>query len=311
MGNAVANPVKSLAKSRAIIAALITPFDRQGAVDRAALVSLVERVIRTGAGGLYVCGTTGEGFLLSEVERRLVAETAVHASAGRADVIVNISHMDLRQALQLADHAATVGADAVSSLPPIFYGVSEDDQTRYFLALLAGVELPLTIYNIPHLSHRTLSPEIVAAIADNPRLVGIKHTSDDLLSLVKFKQLASGRLIVWCGRDARFIEHLAAGADGAIGSSYQLFADVLAEILKSFRRGDKQRAELVQQRINAVHERLQVYGAIQSIKRCLTLQGINAGDCRLPLSPVRSDCDDFHRATLEMADQVRTDFGIG
>jgi N-acetylneuraminate lyase len=248
---------------------------------------------------------------MSEDERRLVVQTVVHASAGRADVIVNISHMDLRQALRLAEHAASVGADAVSSLPPIFYGASEDEQTGYFSALMAAVELPFTIYNIPHLSNRTLSPKIVAALADNPRLIGIKHTSDDLLSLVTFKRLANGRLIVWCGKDARFVEHLAAGADGAIGSSYQLFADVFSEILRSFRRGDKQRAALLQQRICAVHARLQTHGAIQSIKRCLTLQGIDAGSCRLPLSPVRAERDDFHRTTLEMADRVRADFGIG
>jgi N-acetylneuraminate lyase len=302
--------VKILAKSRGIVAALVTPFTANGEVNDDALAELCEHTIRLGVGGLYICGTTGEGLFLSEAERERVVKAVVKASAGRADVIVNISHMDIRQVHRQAAYAADAGADAVSSLPPLFYSMTNEDLVRYFRAILDSTELPFTIYNIPQLSHCRLDPAVVRVLVEVPKFVGIKHTSDENESLRQFKQVDNGRLIVWCGRDASLIEQLKLGADGAIGSSYQLLGNVFAKILSEFRAGRNERAALLQLRINEVHGRLQTYGAIQSIKRCLTLLKIPCSDCRLPLATVRTDIDEYHRGTLEIADRVRIEFDI-
>ena len=300
----------TLAKSQGIVTALITPFTSTNEVHLESLARIVEHAIRLGAGGLYVCGTTGEGFLLSEQERELIVEQVVGTSAGRADVIVNISHMDIRQSFHLADHAAANGATAVSALPPLFYGVGNQERIAYFRALLSRISLPLTIYNIPHLSHQQLDLAVVSALADEPRFAGIKHTSNDGIALMQFKLAASGRLIVWCGRDACLLGHLAMGADGAIGSSYQLLGDISAAILAAYRSSNLERALKLQQRVNEVHERLQMHGPIPCIKRCLALLGVESGGCRLPLPPVRTDIDDFLRETLVMGDQIRSHFEL-
>jgi N-acetylneuraminate lyase len=180
----------------------------------------------------------------------------------------------------------------------------------YFREVLADVRLPLTLYNIPQLVKRPLDEATIRELASDPRLVGIKHSSDDLQMLLRFKQIDNGRLIVWNGRDAQYIGSLAMGADGAIGSSYQLIGDVFIAISAAFRTGDNQRALRLQQEINAVHARLLEYGPAASVKRCLRLLGIEAGECRLPFQPLPRSADDFFRKTLDLADCVRESFNL-
>jgi N-acetylneuraminate lyase len=299
-----------LERSKGIVAALVTPFTSAGEVNHEALEQVAEHALRLGVGGFYVCGSTGEGFSLSSDERMKMVETVVSLTRGKADVIVNLSHMDFREVTRLSHHAAEVGADAVSVLPPIYNVVSGEELLAYFRAVLQQTRLPLTLYNIPMLAHRALGEATVRVLAEDSRLVGIKHSSEDTLALSKFKQVAKGRLIVWSGRDAFYLGCLAMGADGAIGSSFQLLGDIFAEITRVFRAGDPAGALVLQQRVNEVHGRLQLHGPIRSIKRCLTLLGIEAGECRLPFQPLGDAHDGFLRETLALAGQLRLDFAI-
>lgn len=151
---------------------------------------------------------------------------------------------------------------------------------------------------------------MVRALADDPRFVGIKHTSEDTLALSRFKEVADGRLIVWSGRDAYYLGCLAMGADGAIGSTFQLLGDLFLAITQAFRSGDHSRALNLQRRINSVHSRLQQYGPIQSLKRCLALLGCDVGECRLPYQSLGTAVDEHLRQTLSAANQIREEFGL-
>lgn len=302
--------VSMLERSRGIVAALVTPFTPTDEINHPSLRRLVGHSLGLGVGGFYVCGSTGEGFSLSSAERMSIVETVVQAAHGNADVIVNLSHMDIREVRRLSDHAAEAGADAVSVLPPIYNVVSSDELLEYFRAVLRQSRLPLTLYNIPLLAHRALEETMVRELAAEPTFVGIKHSCEDTLTLLRFKQVADGRLIVWSGRDAYYLGSLAMGADGGIGGSFQLLGDVFVAITKAFRSGDLARALALQQRVNAVHAMLHVHAPLRSIKRCLTLLGIDSGECRMPFQPLGARADDFLRSALGEADSVRHDFAI-
>ena len=302
--------MSTLKKSKCIVAALVTPFTPTNEIHREAVCELVEHSLRLGVGGFYVCGSTGEGFSLCTDERMRIVETVVRQTRGRADVIVNISHMDFREVARLSFHAAEAGADAVSILPPIYNAVTNDELLAYYRTVLSQSRLPLTLYNIPQLAHRSLDEATVRALAADSRFVGIKHSSEDTQVLARFKQVVDGRLIVWSGRDAYYLGCLAMGADGAIGSTFQLLGDIFVAITRAFRAGDLPRALSLQQRINEIHARLQVHGAIKSIKRCLSLLGIETGECRMPFQPIPTAHDDYFRETLSLADRVRQDFAI-
>ena len=292
-------------KLAGIVSALVTPFDAENHVNVPVLRRIVQHAMSLGVAGFYVCGTTGEGMLMSEDERKLVTATVCEEVNGRLGVVVNISHMELPVALRLAAHAAEAGADAISSLPPLYFPISGEEMIAYFLHLLDACPLPLTFYNIPMLTNVKLDEPMVQRLAEHPEFIGIKHSSEDTFLLSQFKQIAGGRLLVWAARDAYYLGLLAMGADGAIGSSYALTGDVFVEITRAYQRGDVTRAERLQARINQVHRRLQVHGAYRSYKRCFELLGIPAGHCRSPHLPLDRSADPFLSQTLELLEAVR------
>ena len=100
------------------------------------------------------------------------------------------------------------------------------------------------------------------------------------------------------------------GADGAIGTSYNITADLFVEITRAFRDGDLARARPIQSEFNVVQKDLYRYGAYGSVKRCLTLMGMDAGDCRPPFLPLGSTHDEHLERTLRQLDDVRSKWGL-
>ncbi|HZK39033.1 MAG TPA: dihydrodipicolinate synthase family protein, partial [Clostridia bacterium] len=106
-------------KISGVIPALITPFNDDYSVNYDSIKKLVNRLISKGVNGFYVCGSTGESFLLEKEERKKVLETVVNETAGRVPVIAHVGDIWADRAGEFAAHAAEVGADAVSAVPPI------------------------------------------------------------------------------------------------------------------------------------------------------------------------------------------------
>jgi N-acetylneuraminate lyase len=296
-----------LSEMNQIMAALITPFDQQGRVNQKALREVLRHELAMGIRCYYVCGTTGEGFSMSPDERKSVVETCREELGDKGGLIVNVSHMEFAVAVDLARHAAKVGADAVSTLPPLFYPVTGREIEQYYRSLLDAIELPLTLYNIPMLSKLALDEPMVTKLAEHPRLAGIKHSSEDTFLLNRFKQIAGGRLMVWSGRDAYYLGGLAMGADGAIGNSFNLMGDLFVKMTSLYRANKPQEALELQRKANEVHRRLQVYGAAPSVKRCFQLSGLDAGHCRLPYQPVPSEADTLLREALSILKSIRAE----
>lgn len=103
------------------IVALVTPFDAQGNLDTSGVSLLVEHHLSAGVNGFYLCGSTGEGYGMSQKDRMSMVEACVKAVAGRVPVVVMVGACPLAQAIALAAHAERVGADAVSSTVPGAY----------------------------------------------------------------------------------------------------------------------------------------------------------------------------------------------
>jgi N-acetylneuraminate lyase len=294
-----------LSEMNEIMAALMTPFDADGKVNLNGVRDLIAYQLSLGVRSFYVCGTSGEGFSMSAAERKQVVEVACDQTKTRGGIIVNISHMEFDVAMDLARHAASAGAAAVSTLPPLFLMVSAREIEMYYRRVLDGVSLPLTIYNIPMLSNRQLDEALVTKLLDHPNFAGIKHSSEDSFLLNRFKQIGKGKLMVWSGRDAYYLGALAMGADGAIGNSFNLMGDLFVKITEAYRKSDIGCALMIQQKANEIHRRLQVFGGTQSVKRCLQLLGINAGHCRMPYQQLPESAEPLMREIVDLLKKTR------
>lgn len=291
--------MKSLA---GIFTALLTPFDRDGKVDEAGLRKLVSTGIAKGIDGFYVCGSTGEAFLLKPEERMRVLDIVTEEAAGRVTIIAHIGSIGTDLSIDLGRHAAAAGADAISSIPPFYYKFSAEEVLGYYRDIADTIDLPVIPYNFPALSGVNLTGELVGRLREQARIAAVKFTSSDLFQLERMKKENPG-LIVLNGFDEICLGGLAMGADGAIGSTFNFMPEKFLGIRERFAAGDMAGARALQEGANEVIQILLGTGKLLNAhKFIMGLQGIPCGECRRPFLPLtaadRAKLEDVARRRL-------------
>ena len=200
---------------RGSIPALVTPF-RDGKVDEAALVELVNWHVAEGSHGIVAVGTTGETPTLSHEEHEHCIEVVVETAAGRIPVIAGAGSNNTAESVRLMRFAATVGADAALVVTPYYNKPSQRGLYHHFKALHDAVDLPILIYNIPGRSIVDMTPETMGELAKLPRIIGVKDATGDV-SRVSDTRIACGReFIQLSGEDASALGFNAHGGTGCI-----------------------------------------------------------------------------------------------
>ena len=285
-----------------IYPAVVSPRNEHGGFGVAAFERLIHRLFDAGVQGLYVCGNTGEGYLMSLADRKLAAEIAVKLSAGRGKVILHVGAPAERDAIELATHAASLGVDGISSLPPYVQGYGFDDMLAYYTAIArAGDGLPVFVYYIPVVTHRSFTLEEMERLLSVPGVAGLKFT-DHNLYLMEGILNGPGRPHVFNGHDEVLLAGLAMGAHAGIGGFYNVMPGHFVKIYGAVQAGDFDSGRRLQQEVNRVIRIGLSYGGTAGIREILRFQGVDCGD---PIPPARP-LDECHvarlRADLEAAE---------
>lgn len=273
-----------------VTVALNTPFAADGSVDVEA-VRAVSRYFRDkGVKQMYVCGSTGEGFLLDTEERMIVAETVVKEVGADMNIIVHVGCPDTRHSCMLAEHAEKVGAHATSAVPCVYYRPSEESVYRHWTEITKAADLPFFIYNIPQLTGFNLSMNLFNRMLENERVAGVKCSSDPAQDILRFKQAGGKDFLVFNGPDEQFVAGRLMGADAGIGGTYGAMPELYLKMDELIKRGEWEKAAQVQNLVTPLIYRLcsfaSMYGAVKSI---ITLDGCPMGEPRLPFLPVSPD----------------------
>ncbi len=261
-----------------ILPALVTPLDEDGKFLPESLARLLERLYEAGSHGIYVGGNTGEGLLQSISMREQVIEASVRESPAGKTVIAHVGAQSTADAIELARRASKHGVHAISSLPPNEAGSFEDIR-RYFEDLAAATDLPLLVYYFPDRSKLIGNLDALTELLAIPNVVGIKFTDFDLYMLAKLKQSGAS---VLNGRDEVLVAGLLMGADGGIGSFYNLVPELFVELYNQARGGDWKAARQSQDRINELIELTLRFPMLAAIKTMLSWSGI---PCGRPIAP--------------------------
>lgn len=293
-------------QTREIIPALLTPFGSNGRIDDRALRALVERLITSGIDGFYVCGSTGEAFLMSPEERKHVLETVIDATRRRVKVICHVGAIGTELSCDLARHAQSAGADAVSSIPPFYYKFTSREIIEYYQDLARSVDLPLIPYNFPAFSGVALTGELMRELRKSPNVAGIKFTSNDLFELERMRS-DDPALTIYSGLDEIMLASFAMGADGAIGSTFNVMPEKYLALRDAFLRSDLVEARRLQAEANGVINVLLKTGALLNAEKYLVeLQGIDMGRCRSPFKPLSDEAKEAVRAVAARYLGLRT-----
>jgi N-acetylneuraminate lyase len=281
-----------------IYPALPTPMSADGEINDAGLRKLVDYVIAQGVDGLYVGGSTAESFLLTEDERKKIAEVVLHQAAGKVKVIVHTGAGGTDAAVRLSKHARAHGADAISSVPPIYFKYTTEEIIGYYLDLIDQSDMPLVVYNIPAFTGINMTQGAIRELFKHPRVVALKHTNTNMYELERV--LAHNpSLIALNGYDEAFLSGLSMGASGMIGSTVNFMAGKFIALRDAFRAGQPAEALRLQGEVNEVVETMVEVGVFNAVKYAMTLRGVDCGSCRGPFKPLTDAAKQRVKAVLE------------
>jgi N-acetylneuraminate lyase len=272
-----------------LIAATFTPMHGDGSLRLEIVPDLVDLLIARGVQGFYVCGSTGEGPLLSSAERRAVAEAYVRAAAGRVPVVIQVGHSSLAEARDLAAHAEAAGADAVSATPATYFKPRTPEEIVDGMALVAAgaPRLPFFYYHIPPITGVEVDVTALMPLAAErvATFAGVKFSSANVHDVVA-ADLA--RFTVLFGVDEMLLSGLVAGLHGAVGSTYNLTPTVARATMAAVARGDLAAARASQLHATRIIRHLIAHGGLPMIKAAMAMTGIDVGPVRPPLRRVEA-----------------------
>lgn len=277
---------------RGVYTALITPFTADGKVDYTAFEALLEFLIGKGVHGLFPLGTTGEGILLSVEERKQVAEFVVRIANGRVPVIVHVGHVRTEETLDLARHAASVGASAVAAVTPYYFHLEPSELFQHYLSLSQSVpeDFPVFTYHIPSNARNAVTPELIKRLLDEtPNIRGLKYSSDQLTELQDILLAAGDDLTVLLGPDHLILPGLTLGVQGSVSGCSNVFPEPYVRLFQAYWARQWQEAQR-QQKIIAELVRIFRSGIQLSLfKEALAFRGLTGGHVRAPLGPLSAD----------------------
>jgi len=269
---------------KGVIPALITPF-RDGAVDEAAFVALVERQIAGGVHGVVPVGTTGETSTLSHDEHKRVVELCVQTVKGRVPVIAGAGSNSTDEAIELAAHAKAVGADAALVVTPYYNRPSQEGLYRHYEAINNAVQLPVLVYNVPSRASVDISNETLARLAKLPNIIGIKDATGDLVRASMQRVLCGPDWVMLSGDDPTALGYMAHGGHGVISVTCNVAPEACSAFINACLNGEWETALYGQDRLVQLHKALFLDSSPAPTKFAMAHLGLCQPDVRLPIAP--------------------------
>ena len=267
---------------KGVFTALLTPFNNKGEVDLDSLRELINFVVDAEVNGLQILGSTGLSPLMSQVERKQVAEAVVESVSDSIQVIIHVGAADTETSLYLAKHAKDISADAITCVTPYYYTHDDESIFEHYRTLASAVDLPIFIYNIPRYTGYDIPVTIIKRLAEIPNIVGIKDSSRDFSHILDILQEIPEDFTLFSGPDKFMFSSLTAGATGCISAIANVFPEICVNIYRAAVNKDYVVGKKFQAKLNAA---LRYFDKplLSPLFETLRLMGLKSGYTRLPL----------------------------
>ena len=268
---------------KGVYTAIVTPFNRAGAVDYAALRRLIERQIRAGVDGVVPVGTTGESPTLDYDDHRKVIEATVQACRERVCVIAGTGANSTREAVELTRFAAEAGADATLQVAPYYNKPNQDGLARHFLEI-ADIGLPVVLYNIPGRTGVEIAADTVARLARHPRIVALKEAGGNVARVSQVLSICD--ICVLSGDDPLTLPMMSIGARGVISVASNVAPKAVADMVHAALDGNWARASALHRKYYPLFAGVFLDTNPIPVKAALAMMGLIEEVYRLPLVPL-------------------------
>lgn len=271
-------------KLQGIIPALLTPFKTDGTLDEQGLEQLTDHVITNGADALYVNGSTGESFLCGADVRERIIRRVAQVAGGRVPLVAQVGSLVYEESQQLIRAAEESGYNYISAVTPFYYKFSTDEIVSYYRKL-HHPDMPLILYFLPALTGTDLSLSQIDRLFELDNITGIKFTSGDMFLLERLRKKYPGKSVFF-GYDEMMFAGAFLGADGFIGSTFNITTPKVKKLLSAVQSGQNSEARRIQGEINDFISTAIEAGLYPFLKEVLKNLGVQAGVCRHPIAPL-------------------------
>jgi dihydrodipicolinate synthase/N-acetylneuraminate lyase len=208
---------------RGVFPAATTEFQTDQSLDLPATLAHLDRMIEAGVHGMIMLGTVGENCSLEYAEKLEVLRATVQHVGGRVPVLTGVAECTTALACRFAADAARAGVNGLMVLPAMVYKADPRETVAHFRRVAQATELPIMVYNNPVSYAVDITPEMFADLADEPRFVAIKESSENVRRITDLANLCGDRYLLFCGVDDLVLESLLLGAEGWVSGLVNAF----------------------------------------------------------------------------------------
>ncbi|MEQ7195437.1 4-hydroxy-tetrahydrodipicolinate synthase [Enterococcus avium] len=278
-------------KIKGIITAMVTPLSEDG-INEVATRKLVNKLINDGVHGLFVLGTNGEFYALSEAEKLALVKIVVDEAAGRVPVFAGSGGISTEEVIKVTNQFAELGVDAVSVITPYLIKLSDEELIQHYQTIALNTNLPMILYNIPANTQLSINESVFKELIQLPQIIGIKDSSGKLENIQMYLETNDREdFSILIGSDSLILPALQMGVDGAVAATSNVLTKTDLGIYQAFLENKMERAQVLQESINDFRGILKLATVPSVLKHSLELIGFPVGAPKKPVRKVSSKFD--------------------
>lgn len=266
-----------------VLTAVVTPFDKDMAVNYDQARKLARHLAEAGSDGLVVAGTTGESPTLSREEKIELFRVIVEEVGGQATVLAGTGSYDTAGSVALTQAAEKVGVDGVMLVAPYYNKPSQEGLYQHFKTIAKSTNLPVLLYNIPGRTGVNLLPATVARLAEIENIVAIKEAAGSMDQVSELRRLLPDHFAIYSGDDSLTLPMLSLGAKGVVSVASHVVGPRVKEMVNAFMAGNVTLATQIHLQLYPIFKGLFITTNPVPVKTALNMLGFQVGPPRLPL----------------------------
>lgn len=286
-------------KLHGVMPALVTPFDAAGQIDFAAFRTLLTSLRAAGVSGWVPCGSSGEYNFMSDEERDQVLQFVKDFAQPGEILIAGANAPSTAGVIANTLRAKAMGYDAVLLATPFYTKPTQAELIEHFKTVLAATDMPIVLYSYPDKDGVELGWEVLDALADDPRVIGIKESSGSLQRAIGIATRYKDRIQLVSGSDDIALDFMFWGADAWICGPANCMARAVCDLDRSYRAGDLDKAREQMATLYSAMNILESGKFVQKLKYGCEIQGLPVGECRAPLGPLTEQEKADFRAAMQ------------
>jgi 4-hydroxy-tetrahydrodipicolinate synthase len=270
-----------------ILTAMVTPFDRNGALDEDAAVRLMHHLLENGSDGLVLAGTTGESPTLSDDEKCRLWELAVAETRRDAIIVAGTGTYDTRHSVELTERATEIGVDAMLVVTPYYNRPNRRGIKAHFETVAAATDRPIVVYNIPSRTATDIPNDLLAELAQTENIAAVKQARYEDMQPIEGMDLLAGN-------DDILAQVMDMGGTGGVLVASHLVGREMRRIID-----EPDHRQEIEDGLRDLYRALTVTTNPIPVKTAMNLAGHDVGGFRLPLVDATDEETAVIREALE------------